>query len=192
MSQPRILAMAGSSRKESFNQKMIEVAAKSARDAGAVVTVIDWADYDLPLYNGDLEANEGLPDAALRLKKLFLQHQGLLFSAPEYNSSITPLLKNAIDWVSRPAPDEGSLAAYQGKVAGLLSASPGALGGLRGLVHLRSILGNIGVLVVPDQFALSKAHEAFTDEGNFKDDGQLARVTKVTQKLVETVAKLHG
>ena len=192
MSQPRILAFAGSSRKDSFNQKMIELAAQSARDAGAVVTVVDWAEYELPLYNGDLEASEGLPESVMRLKKLFLQHQGLLISAPEYNSSITPLLKNAIDWVSRPAPDEGNLAAYQGKVSALLSASPGALGGMRGLVHLRSILGNIGVLVVPDQFALSKAHEAFTDGGQLKDGGQQSRVAKVTKALVETVSKMHG
>lgn len=186
---PKILAFAGSARRESFNQKLIQVAAQGAREAGAEVTLLNLRDYPLPLFDQDLEA-AGLPDMVLKLKQTFLEHQGLLISSPEYNSSITPLLKNLIDWVSRPAPGEGSLAAYRGKAAGLVSASPGALGGLRGLVHVRSILGNIGVLVLPDQVAVPKAHDAFDASGALKDPKQHAAVLDVGKKLAELVRKL--
>src|SRR6185295_2879266 len=103
MTQPKILAFAGSMRKDSFNKKLIRVAAEGARSAGAEVTLIDLKDFPLPVYDGDLEAAEGLPAGAKKLKELFLQNQGLLIASPEYNSSIPGTLKNAIDWVSRPA-----------------------------------------------------------------------------------------
>ena len=147
---PRILAFAGSLRRESFNKKLVPIAAKGARDAGAEVTLIDLADFPLPLFDQDLEARQGMPENGKKLKQLFIDHDGLLIASPEYNSSITAVLKNTIDWVSRPAPDEPSLVAFRSKVATLMSASPGALGGLRRLVHVRSILGNIGVIVLPD------------------------------------------
>jgi NAD(P)H-dependent FMN reductase len=166
---PRILAFAGSARKDSFNKKVVRIAAQAAEGAGAKVTLIDLAEYPMPLYEGDLEAKEGLPANAVQLKQLFLEHDGLLIASPEYNSSITPLLKNTIDWVSRPAAGEGSLAAYKNKVAVLMAASPGGLGGLRGLVHLRAILQNIGVIVLPDQRAVSSAADAFDEAGQLKD-----------------------
>ena len=122
-----------------------------AREAGGEVTLIDLKDFPLPLFDQDLEAEQGMPENGTRLKKLFIDHDGLLIASPEYNSSFPAVLKNAIDWVSRPAPGEPSLVAFRGKVATLMSASPGAQGGLRGLVHVRSILGNIGVIVLPDQ-----------------------------------------
>src|SRR5262249_29719722 len=103
---PRILAFAGSTRRDSFNKKLAGIAADGARAAGAEVTFIDLRDYPLPLYDGDLEAEKGLPEQAQRLKKLFLDHDGLLISSPEYNSSISGVLKNTIDWVSRPVPGE--------------------------------------------------------------------------------------
>lgn len=187
---PKILAFAGSARKDSFNKKLARIAAAGAQAAGAEVTVIDLKDFPLPLFDQDLEAAEGLPENAQKLKQLFLEHNGLLIAAPEYNSSITPLLKNTIDWISRPAPNEPPLAAMRGKVASLVSASPGALGGLRGLVHLRSILGNIGVIVLPDQIAVPKAHEAFAEDGSLKDPKQQAGVQQLGQKLAETVSKL--
>lgn len=187
---PRILAFAGSTRKESFNKKLVQIAANGAREAGAEVTVIDLKDYPLPLFDQDLEAADGLPENVMKLKKLFLDHHGLVIASPEYNSSITAVLKNTIDWISRPAPGESSLAAFQGKVASLVSASPGALGGLRGLVHLRSILGNIGVIVLPDQIAVPKSHEAFDGDGSLKDAKQQANVQNIGKKLAETVRKL--
>src|SRR3954447_7404881 len=127
MTIPRILAFAGSLRKDSYNKKLIKIAADAARRAGAEVTLIDLKDYPLPIYDGDLEAASGIPDNGQKLKKLFLDHDGLLLSCPEYNSSITAVLKNTIDWVSRPAPGEASLACFIGKAATLMSASPGGL-----------------------------------------------------------------
>ncbi|HYF37755.1 MAG TPA: NAD(P)H-dependent oxidoreductase, partial [Prosthecobacter sp.] len=163
---PKILAFAGSTRTGSFNKKLIRIAADAARTAGADVTLIDLRDYPLPLFDGDLEDAQGLPENAKKLKELFNSHDALLISAPEYNSSITGVLKNTIDWVSREATDdEPALRDFTGKTATLLSASPGALGGLRGLVHLRALLGNIGVIVLPDQVSVPKAHEAFDETG---------------------------
>lgn len=189
---PRILAFAGSVRKESYNARLLLVAAEAARAAGADVTVVDLKNYPLPLMDEDLEREHGTPDNAQKLKQLFLDHDGLLIACPEYNSSITPLLKNTIDWVSRPADGEPRLAAYQGKVAGLMSASPGALGGMRGLVHVRSILSSIGVIVLPDQSTVPSAHSAFHDDGTLVDEKLQAKIQGLAQSVVQTVSKLAG
>ena len=154
------------------------------------MTVLDLRDVPMPVYDGDLEAREGLPENAKKLKSLLLELAGLLLSCPEYNSSITAVLKNAIDWASRPLPGEASLACFTRKVAALLSASPGALGGLRGLVTVRSILSNIGVLVLPDQFALVKAHEAFDADGKLKDARQQETVSRIARRLVAVTGAL--
>jgi chromate reductase len=190
---PKILAFAGSTRTESFNKKLIKIAAAGARNAGAEVTLLDLRDFALPLYDGDLEERDGLPENAKKLKQLFLAHDGLLLSCPEYNSGITGVLKNTIDWVSRSeSDDETDLACYVGKVAALMSASPGFLGGLRGLVQVRSILGNIKVLVLPDQVAVSRAYEAFNPDGSLKDAKKQAAVEKLAATLVTTLAKLKA
>lgn len=189
MSKPRILAFAGSTRRDSHNKKLIRIGADAARASGADVTLIDLADYPLPLFDEDLET-QGAPDNAWKLKQLFLNHHGLLIAAPEYNSSITAVLKNVIDWVSRPAPNEAPLACFAGKTAGLLSASVGALGGLRGLVHVRAILGNIQVLVIPEQAAIPKAHEAFNADGRLTDPGLNAMAQTVGRCLAEVTGKL--
>jgi NAD(P)H-dependent FMN reductase len=133
---------------------------------------------------------EGLPANGRKLKDLFLAHQGLLISSPEYNSSISGVLKNAIDWVSRPVPGEEPLGCFAGKIAGLMSASPGALGGLRGLVHVRAILGNIKVLVVPEQVAVSKAKEAFNADGSLKDSKQQASVEAIGARVAGLLARV--
>src|SRR5215831_8860589 len=117
---PRILAFAGSTRRESFNKKLVPIAAKGARDAGADVTLIDLKDFPLPLFDQDFESEHGMPENGKKLKTLFIEHDGLLIASPEYNSSITGVLKNAIDWVSRPAPDAPPLVAFRGKVATLM------------------------------------------------------------------------
>ena len=186
----RILAVSGSLRADSFNRKLVRIAAEGARAAGAEATVLDLREFPLPIFDEDLEKKEGLPDNAKKLKELFKSHQGLLVSSPEYNSSLSAVLKNTIDWVSRPAPGEPPLAAFAGKVAGLLAASPGALGGLRGLVHLRSILGNIGMIVLPEQFALVKAHEAFNADGTMKDDKARAAAMRIGEAVARTAGKL--
>ena len=189
---PRILAFAGSLRRESFNKKLVPIAAKVARDAGAEVTLIDLKDFPLPVFDQDLEAEQGMPENGKKLKQLFIDHDGLLLACPEYNSSITAVLKNAIDWVSRPAPGEPSLVAFRSKVATLMSASPGALGGLRGLVHVRSILSNIGVIVLPDQIAVPKAHEAFNADGSLKDSKQHSDIEGLGHTLASFLMKLKG
>lgn len=190
-STPKILAFAGSTRIDSYNKKLVKIAAAGAKAAGAEVTYIDLRDLPLPLFDEDLEAEQGLPANARILKDLLISHQGLLIASPEYNSSLTAVLKNAIDWASRPAPNEAPLAAFAGKVAAILSASPGALGGLRGLVHLRSILGNIKVLVLPDQIAVPKAYEAFNPDGTLKDPKQQESIEKLGDNLTKILLKLN-
>jgi chromate reductase len=190
MMMPRILAFAGSLRRDSFNKKLVSIAAHGAREAEAEVTLIDLKDFPLPLFDQDLEAEQGIPENWKKLKKLFIDHDGLLIASPEYNSSITAVLKNAVDWVSRPAPNEPPLVGFKGKVATLMSTSPGALGGLRGLVHVRSILGNIGVIVLPDQIAVAKAHEAFHADGSLKDPKQQAGIEGLGKTLASFLAKL--
>ncbi|MGE3808157.1 MAG: NADPH-dependent FMN reductase, partial [Gemmataceae bacterium] len=154
----------------------------------AEVTLIDLRDFPMPLFDGDLERDQGMPEHGARLKKLMSEHDGFLLACPEYNSSITAVMKNAIDWASRPNPKE----AFHGKTALLLSASPGGLGGLRGLVTVRSILGNIGVLVLPEQLAVNKATEAFDESGGLKDAAQLATIDRLVHRLVEVTGKLVG
>lgn len=189
----QILAFAGSTRRESFNNQLVRIAESGARDAGGSVTHIDLRDYRLPIFDQDEEAANGKPDNARTLKQLVRDHEGLLIASPEYNSSVTAALKNTIDWVSRS--DDGDpfpLVALRGKVVVLMSASPGALGGLRGLVHLRSILANLGCIVLPDQVAVSKAHEAFTADGALVDDRQHQRILALGKTLAETGARLRG
>ena len=192
MTKPKILAFAGSTRTDSFNKKLVKIAAIGAREADADVTVIDLRDFQMPLYDEDLERQEGLPSSARKLKDLMLAHQGLLVSSPEYNSSISGVLKNTIDWVSRQSEGEISLACFKDKVAGLMSASPGGLGGLRGLVHVRAILENIGVLVIPNQVAISKSHEAFNLDGTMKDQKQEQQVKKIGANLAQMLLKLNN
>jgi chromate reductase, NAD(P)H dehydrogenase (quinone) len=187
---PRILVFAGSTRTDSLNKRLARHAADVLRNAGAEATLLDLRDLALPLYDGDLEARDGLPVGAKRLKELMKAHQAFVIASPEYNSSIPAVLKNAIDWASRAEPNEKALVAFQGKVALLLAASPGLLGGLRALVHLRSILGNIGVIVLPEQLAVSKAHEAFDDQGRLADEKQRGTLARHCATLVTIATKL--
>lgn len=190
MAKPKILAFAGSTRIDSFNKKLVKVAAAGAMENGADVTIIDLRDFAMPLYDGDLEQKEGLPSNARKLKDLMLSHQGFLISSPEYNSSISGVLKNTIDWASRPSEGEESLACFKDKVAGIMSASPGGLGGLRGLVHVRAILENISVLVIPEQIAIAKAHEVFNADGTLKDKKQEEQVKRIGASVARLLIKL--
>jgi NAD(P)H-dependent FMN reductase len=192
MSNVRIIAFAGSLRSNSFNKKLISVAAAGARAAGADVTEVDLRGIPMPLYDGDIEREHGLPPNAKMFKRLLIEHHGFLISSPEYNSAISGVLKNAIDWASRPEPNEPALVAFKGKVAGLVSASPGHLGGIRGLAVLRAILSNIGVIVIPTQIAISRANDAFEPNGALKDERQQAGVESVGAEVVSIAAKLLG
>jgi chromate reductase len=157
----KLLAFAGSLRHESFNRKALDYAVAGARAAGAEVSLIDLRDYALPLIDQDWERANGVPDNAVALKRLFIEHAGLLLACPEYNSSIAPLLKNTLDWVSRPWQGQAGLVPYQNKIAGLVSASTGNFGGLRGLRHVREILTAMGVMVIPRQQTVSGADRVF-------------------------------
>ncbi|MBS3925941.1 MAG: NAD(P)H-dependent oxidoreductase [Nitrosarchaeum sp.] len=189
---PKILAFAGSTRTESFNKKLVKVAAAGAKEAGADVTVIDLRDFQMPLYDEDLEKKEGLSSNTRKLKELMLSHHGFLISSPEYNSSISGVLKNTIDWTSRQGDDELPMSCFKDKVAGIMSASSGGLGGLRGLVHVRAILENMGVLVIPTQVAISKAHEAFNLDETMKDQKQEQQVKKIGANLAQMLLKLNN
>ena len=186
----KILAFAGATRTDSWNKKVLAVAVEGAREAGAEVTVVDLRDYPMPLYDGDMEAAEGLPVNARKLRREMQSHRGFLIAAPEYNSSITGVLKNTIDWASRPDGEESGDINFRGKVVSLLSASPGALGGLRGLVHVRAILGNLGCIVLPEQVAVSRAHEAFDEQSRLRDEKQAGQAADVGAGLTAFLQRL--
>lgn len=197
MTMPRILAFSGSLRADSLNHKLVAVAAEGARAAGAEVTLIRLKDYPLPVFDEDLEKAEGLPANARKLKDLFLSQHGLLIACPEYNSTISAALKNVIDWVSRPAKlsngqAEPPLGCFTDKIAGIMAASPGALGGIRMLPELRRILANINVHVVHNQFALMKAHEAFSGDGMLKDEKQAAMAKGVGAAVANMLRRVVG
>ncbi len=184
-----ILAFAGSSRKDSFNRRLLAVAAAGAEKAGAKVKLVHLADYPMPMFDEDVEAEEGLPRTVQAFRDLMHTADGFLIASPEYNSSFSPLLKNVIDWASRPRVGEAPLACFRGKVAGLLAASPGYFGGYRGLQQVRYVLGNIGTIVLPDMFSLPQAHEAFNDDGSMKDEKKAAAAAAIGAGLAQFLAQ---
>lgn len=188
---PKILAFAGSLRKDSFNKQMIKTAVAGAMQAGAEVTLIDLKDYPLPVYDQDIETEKGIVENALKLKKLFLENDGFLLACPEYNSSISGVLKNVIDWVSRPAPKETTyLCCFIDKIIVLMSASPGNLGGMRGLVHVKSIFGNINSIVLPNQKCIPHADKVFDANGKIKDPKVEKEVFDLGASLTHFLFKL--
>ena len=188
----KILAFAGSLRKDSLNKKLVKIAAQGAQEAGAQVTYIDLKDYPLPLYDQEIEDAE-FPENALKLKKLMWEHDGFLIASPEYNSSISGCLKNVIDWTSRQATkEEANLSCYVDKVVTLMAASRGGLGGMRGLVHVRAIFGNIFSIVLPKQKTLPNAGQAFDEQGNLKEGQQQQEVLALGQDLVKFLKKIKG
>ncbi|GBF29834.1 NAD(P)H-dependent FMN reductase [bacterium MnTg03] len=188
---PKILAFAGSARKDSLNKKLLKIAVEGAQAAGADVTLVDLADFELPLFSQDLESDMGMPDIAGKFKRLMIAHDGFLIASPEYNSAFSPLLKNTIDWASRSeSDDEPPLMAYRGKTAAILATSPGGLGGIRGLVMLRMLLGNLGVIVFPDQQAVPNGLKAFNDDGSMSDPKQERRIRRLAENYINFTRKL--
>ncbi|MFL0800635.1 MAG: NAD(P)H-dependent oxidoreductase [Agarilytica sp.] len=181
----KILAFSGSARASSFNQRLVAVAAAGAEKAGAEVSLISLADYPMPLFDEDLESEQGMPEAAKAFKILLTEADGLLIASPEYNSAFSPLLKNAIDWASRPIQGEPPMGTYKNKSAAIMAASPGGLGGMRGLVFLRMLLNNLGVLVIPEQQTLPVAHDAFNEDGSLVDESKQASIELLGSRLVE-------
>lgn len=186
----RTLVIAGSTRSGAFSKQLARAACSLAVAGGQQATFVDLRDHAMPLYDGDIEAADGLPAGALRLRDLLRAHEAVLVVSPEYNSSISAVLKNALDWTSRPHPAEPGVNVWKGKVAAIMASSPGALGGLRGLVHLRQILMNLGVLVITEQFALGGAATAFAADGSLVDGKHTATVQGILQRLAHVAGKL--
>ncbi len=182
---PRILAFSGSARRESLNKKLLAAVVELTRAAGAEVTVIDFKELPLPLYDGDLEDAGGLPVNAQKLVELLTSHAGVLIASPEYNSQITPLLKNALDWCTRA--DENPL---KGKIAAVVSASPGAMGGIRAMTLARQLLTHLGCHVVPVQCILPAADKAFDEQGKLKDERHRKSAQGVATELVRLARAL--
>ncbi|MBU0603538.1 MAG: NAD(P)H-dependent oxidoreductase [Gammaproteobacteria bacterium] len=187
----RILCFAGSTREASFNRRLARAAARAVEEAGGEATLMDLRDHPLPLYDGDLEASAGLPLGVRPLKELFKTHHGLFIASPEYNGSMSAVLKNTLDWVSRPTSDEAGTVPYADKVVALCAASPGALGGLRGLVHLRAVLQSVGALVLSEQLAVGSAASAFTVEDRLADARLQQMLDRTAARLVDVAGRLR-
>jgi chromate reductase, NAD(P)H dehydrogenase (quinone) len=190
----RLLFLAGSAREGSINKRLARLAHDVAEANGIAATLADLGDYPMPLYDGDIEAKSGPPENAHKLKALMEVHQGIFIVSPEYNASLTPLLKNTLDWVSRIRPkDEPPLAVFRERVFALGAAAPGAMAGLRGLMALRQTLElGLGAVVLPDQFGLARAGEAFGEDGHLKDKAQMELLKLVIQKLARAAFVMRG
>lgn len=189
----KIAVVVGSTREGSFNRMLGKLAIQALQEQGAAVTDVDLAGFDLPLYSAAIEAG-AFPADAQRLKELFAAQDGLLFVSPEYNGSVSPLLKNVIDWASRPTGDESlvALSAYRGKASAIMAASISPFGGLRGLIHLRQILSTIQTLVIPEQVLIPNAHAAFDEDGRLKEALPASLVDLTAARLVAVARALSA
>ncbi|WP_425088996.1 NADPH-dependent FMN reductase [Stappia sp.] len=190
MKDVRILTFSGSTRSGSYNTRLAELVTRTASEAGAEATRISLADYPMPIYNGDLEANEGVPEAAKALKEVMQAHHGIFIASPEYNTSVSPLLKNTLDWVSRLSADgEPPAAAFKSRVFALGAASPGALGGIRGLMGLRTIMEiGYGALVIPEMSTVPAAASAFDDDGALSNERAAGLLEAMVKRLIDEAA----
>lgn len=191
MSEARVLVMAGSLRRESLNHRLATVVADVLSRGQASVQLVRLSDFPMPVYDGDLEERDGVPPGAIGLRQAMQAHDAFVFCCPEYNASIPGAFKNALDWVSRPYADEPGLLPFQRKTVALMSASPGALGGLRSLNHVRAILSHVGCLVLPEQFGLPKADQAFDSDGGLISERHQRRVESITGRLLEVAGALR-
>jgi len=189
---PKILVFAGSIRTGSFNARLAAVAAKEIARAEAEVTRISLLDFPLPLYDGDHEARSGAPENAVKLKRMFCAHQGVFIASPEYNASLTPLLKNTIDWISRVRENkEPPLSAYRNRVFALGAASNGTYGGMRSIMALRQSLElGCGALVIPEQITVREAAHAFDENDDLKDERSAALLRTLARRLVELARQI--
>ena len=189
------MIFAGSTRQQSYNRKLAAVAAGLATQAGVEVTHLELSSLEIPMYNADSEA-VATPADVVRLKQLMYEHPAWIICSPEYNGSYTALLKNTLDWASSPIRSDpvwsNGSKPFAGKVVGLLSASPGALGGLRSLAHLSPLLSNLQCWLAPRQFALSRAGDAFDADGTLRDDGQRRNVLAVVEQVIWAARRLNA
>ncbi|HEX4585656.1 MAG TPA: NAD(P)H-dependent oxidoreductase [Burkholderiaceae bacterium] len=187
MAPPRILIVPGSARSQAHSKRLAAAALGAIDRAAGAGTLIDLAHFEMPLYHGDLEARHGIPQATRRLQSLLAGHDALLIASPEYNGSMTPLLVNTLDWCSRVDPANAGasgLAVFADKPAALVGSSPGVFGGLRALIHLRDLLGYLGMVVLPQQMTVPRAHQAFDADGSLLDQTQQARLDAIALALV--------
>lgn len=195
MNRPRIVVMAGSRRREALSRRVAAACVRALEAAGAEVERVELDDYPAPLYDGDLEADSGLPEAIVRLQRVLHASDGVLVVNPEYNGSLTPLLKNTLDWCSRPNPADPERSGgkvYAGRAAAAVGSSPGALGGMRVLFHVRAVLGYLGMQVIPQQLAVGKAGEAVGDDDRLRDAAQQEMLDKLAAALVDTARRLRA
>ncbi len=189
----KILAFAGSLRKDSLNKRLLNVAVEGARSAGGVVTVVDLADLPMAIYNADDHESIGFDANALKFQELLKDHDGLLIASPEYNGSVPGGLKNAIDWASRKSDRFAMGEVFKGKVAAMITASPGSFGGIRCLSHMRGVLSILGVNVLPSEIAVTFAGEKFDGNGTEITDEKMKHILeKLGAELVAMLKKTHG
>jgi chromate reductase, NAD(P)H dehydrogenase (quinone) len=195
MERMKLLVFAGSTRQGSWNRKLATVVADMARACGAAVTHLEPGDFDIPMYNGDLEA-KGMPFDVMKLKQIAYEHPAWIICTPEYNASYPALLKNTLDWITRPIkPDPAwsdEFHASRGKVVGVLSASPGALGGLRSQSHLVPLLMNLQCWVAPKKYALARAADAFDAQGQLVNDSAKKNVQAVIDQVLWAAGRLNA
>jgi NAD(P)H-dependent FMN reductase len=182
---PKILVLAGSARLDSVNRKLARETVEALRNSGVEATLADLRDFPMPIYDGDLEAGQGMPPAAAALKQLAREHDGFAIASPEYNGSFPALLKNALDWISRPEPGDRPLEVFRGKVAAILSASPSPGGGKRGLHQLRELLEMMSVTVIPEQLTVAKSSAAFSATGQLVRAEDVAGLQAVAAALAQ-------
>jgi len=187
----RLLFFAGSTREGSFNRKLASLAHHIAEANGIEAVLAELKDYPMPIYNGDLEAKEGPPERARAFKALLGEYDGVFIASPEYNSSVTPLLKNTLDWVTRvKEKGETGLEVFRSRVFAISGASPGSYGAMRSLLHLRQILEiGMGATVIPQQIAVPRAMDAFEQDGSLKDKAQQTLCKSVVEALAVAARK---
>lgn len=192
MTAVKILVLAGSLRRGSYNRQLAGAAARELALAGVDITEISLADFPLPIYDADLEAQSGVSALALQLKRQFMIHHGILLVSPEYNASVSPLLKNAIDWISRVRErGEDPLPAFSGRVFALGAASPGKFGGMRGLMALRQVLElGCGASVIPQQVTVAFADRAFDETGHLRDERDAAQLRLTLRGLIDAAQRI--
>ncbi len=186
---PRVLVMAASLRRGSLNRRLAAAMAAALAEAGADVDHLDMADFRVPVYDGDLEDAEGVPQAARDLGDRMRAAAGFVIVSPEYNGGTPGPLKNLIDWISRPVGEVSGSSAFRDKLVMLLSASPGAIGGLRGLAHTRATFSHLGSVVLPNQYALGNADRAFDSSGRLIDESARKRVQSLAARWVAAAGR---
>jgi chromate reductase len=190
---PKILAFAGSLREHSYSKRVVKITGKGAEKAGADVTYVDLRDYPMPIYNPDDHDRNGFDENALKFQELLTRHDGLLIASPEYNGSLPAALKNVIDWASRQGGKYPRSAVFTGKVAAIITASPGSFGGIRSLAHMRGVLTSVGVNVLPQEVAVSYADEKFSGDGEEMTDERMKGILEnFGASLVDMLKKTHG